>query len=213
MSDDFFDTRHESREIELTDNKIRIGDDVNLKEKDPTMTKVNVGVGWDVNAFDSDVIDLDVSAILLNKDNMTRMDEDFVFYNNPQSKECEVKHKGDSRTGAGEGDDEIISVDLNALSFDIVKVLFVLSIYKGNEKDQKLEQVQGAFIRVVNADSRLEITRYDLTNDIKDRPETAFICASLNREGPKWHFTPIGEPVAGGLREAAMRYGLIIADQ
>jgi tellurium resistance protein TerD len=213
MNDDFFDTRFETSDVELSDNKIGIGDEVNLKEKDPTMTKVNIGVGWDVNAFDSDVIDLDVSAILLDKDNMTRIDEDFVFYNNPESQNAEVKHKGDSRTGAGDGDDEIIFVDLNALPFDIMRVLFVLSIYKGNEKEQHLDQVQGAFIRLVNADNRTEITRYDLSDDIEHCPDTAFLCAALDREGPKWHFRPIGEPVAGGLREAAMRYGLIIADQ
>lgn len=213
MSRDFFNTQHEGGNVEVDDNFVRIGDDVNLLEYDPTLKLVQIGSGWDINAFDADVIDADMSLILLDKNGKTRMDEDFVFYNNLEGCEGAVRHLGDSRTGAGDGDDEIALVNLHGVPFDVMKIILVLSIYKGDEKQQRLGDVQGAFVRIVNRDTRRELCRYNLEDDLRNSNDTAMIMAELNREGPKWHFKPIGEFVKGGLRKVAMRYDLIIADQ
>lgn len=210
---DIFDTQYKDTEIELDDNRAELGDDVNLTAKDQTLKKVLVGSGWDLNAFDADALDLDLSVILIDKEGMTREDQDFVFYNTEEAYDGAVKHNGDSRTGAGDGDDESITIDLHGVPFDIMKFLFVISIYKGEEKEQNMDMVRNAYIRVVNADNSHELIRYELDKDLNNRTETAMVAASLNREGPKWHFTPIGEFVEGGLGAVASRYGLIIAQQ
>jgi tellurium resistance protein TerD len=210
---DIFDTRYEGKEIELNDNLCRVGDDINITAKDPTLKSLLVGAGWDVNAFDADIPDLDVSIFLLDKNGQTRVDEDFVFYNRPQTLEGALKHNGDSRTGAGDGDDESISINLHGIPFDIVKIVFSLSIYKGEEKSQGLGMVRNGYLRLVNAENNHELMRYILDPDLAGRNETAMIVASLNREGPKWHFTPVAELVEGGLAAVATRYGLVITRQ
>ena len=210
MADDIFDTRFEGKEVELEDNLVSIGDDFNLTEKDPTLRNLLLGAGWDLNAFNADALDLDLSIFLLTNDSMTRVNEDFIFYNQKEGLEGGIKHHGDSRTGAGDGDDENITIDLHAVPFDILKILVTVTIYKGYEKEQNLDMVRNAYVRVVNEDSKLELCRYELDQVLDDKTETGVVVGAINREGPKWHFKPEAEFVAGGLGEIARRYGLII---
>lgn len=210
MVDDILDTRFEGKDVELRDNQVSLGDDLNLTQTDPTLRRVLIGAGWDLNAFNADVLDLDLSVFLLNKDNLTRVDDDFIFYNQRETLEGGVQHKGDSRTGAGDGDDESIFVDLQAVPFDILSIAITLTIYKGFEKEQNLAMLRNAYVRIVNADTHHEICRYVLDKVLEDRSETGVIVAYLNREGPKWHFKPEDDFVAGGLSAFGKRYGLII---
>ncbi|MGH1404604.1 MAG: TerD family protein [Alphaproteobacteria bacterium] len=207
---DIFDKSVENVEIEVSDNKISKGQEVNLRELDPTMTKVVIGLGWKLNAFDTDSLDLDVSCFLLNTEDKTRMDNDFVFYNNLEACDGAVVHNGDNLTGAGDGDDETISIDLNGVPFDIQKIMFVLSIYKGEEKDQNMSKVRNGYIRLLNADNGDQMVRYELNDEVQGRPETGMLVASLNREGPKWHFHAAGEFVQGGLAKIATDYDIIV---
>ena len=210
---DIFDTRFEGKAIELKDNKIKLGDDLNMTAMDQTLSKLHVGAGWELNAFDSDVLDLDMSIFMLDKTGKTRIDEDFIFYNQMEAFGGAIKHNGDSRSGAGDGDDESILIDLHGIPFDIIQLMIVISIYKGDEKEQRLGQVRNAYVRISNGDSMHEIARYYMDEDLEDKNETAVLAAVINREGPKWHFKPIAEFVPGGLREVAMRYGLTILSQ
>ncbi len=208
---DIFDSSFDSDlDIEISDNKIVQGEEVNLTAKDPTMSNIIVGIGWDLNAFDIDTLDLDVSCFLLNKDRKTRIDSDFVFYNNMEASDGAVIHNGDSRTGAGEGDDETISVNLNGVPFEVTNVEFVLSIYKGEEKEQTMASLRNSYIRVVNAENGQELLRYELSEDVKGSKETAMLVASLNREGPKWHFVAVGTGIEGGLAKIATDYDIIV---
>jgi tellurium resistance protein TerD len=213
MVDDIFDTRFENKDIELDGHIITVGDDINVTAKDPTMRHITVGMGWDLNAFDADALDLDMSAFMLNRNNGTRDDGDFVFYNNLKAYNGGVAHNGDSRTGAGDGDDESITISLETVPFDILKIVFVLSVYKGYEKEQTVGMVRNAYIRLMNTETRHEILRFQLNEILKDRKETGLVVASLNREGPKWHFTPVCEFIPGGLAEIATRYGMVIGQE
>lgn len=206
---DILDTRFENKKVELIENIAKVGDDLNVTAKDPIMKKLLVGVGWDLNTFDSDPLDLDLSAFLIGRDDKTRVDEDFVFYNQPEVLGGAVKHAGDSRTGAGDGDDEVMIIDLHGVPFDVMKIAFVLSIYRGEEKQQRVAQLQNAYLRLVNFETTIEITRFPLP-DMENRNETALVMALLLREGPKWHFRPLAEPVEGGLKAVAERYGCVI---
>jgi tellurium resistance protein TerD len=192
-------------------NKVKKGDSVNLTKIDPTMRQLIIGVGWDVKSFEGERVDMDASAFLLNRDGETREDEDFVFYNNLKACEGAVRHTGDNRTGAGDGDDETIFVDLNGIPFDIEQVVFVVSIYQGDQKDQRFTQVRNTFLRVVNQETGNEICRFDIDVHAQDSPEsTAMIVASIVREGPKWVFYALGELVDGGLPAVATKYGIIV---
>jgi tellurium resistance protein TerD len=210
---DIFESDFHGKDVEISDNKAVIGDDINLTAKDPTLKKILIGAGWDMNTFDADALDLDLSIIMVDRNNMTREDADFIFYNNTEAYDRAIRHNGDSRTGAGDGDDETITIDLHGVPFDILKFLIIISLYKGEEKEQNLDMARNVYVRVVNAENAHELIRYELDKDMDNRKETAMIVASVNREGPKWHFTPIGEFVEGGLGAVASRYGLIIAQQ
>lgn len=210
---DILDTQFEGKEVELSDNRVKLGDDINLTAMDPSLHKLLVGVGWDLKSFNTDAMDLDVSLFLLGKDGLTRVDEDFVFYNQPKVLDGGIKHGGDSRDGAGDGDDETISIDLHSVPFDVMQLVFVLSIYKGEERTQSMGLIRNSYLRLVNENSTIELLRYELTADLQDKPETAMVVAALVREGPKWHFRPIAEFVEGGLKTLARRYGCVIAEQ
>jgi tellurium resistance protein TerD len=211
---DILDTEFEGKAVELSDNLVQAGDDINITAKDPTLKKIMIGCGWDLNTFQGEDMDLDVSVFLLNRQDQTREDEDFIFYNSPAGCNGSVRHTGDSRTGAGDGDDETVLIDLLGLPFDIVRIAIVLSIYQGYEKDQSLSRVKNCFVRLVNADNQLEIVRYELKEELRDQEhDFAMLTATIDREGPKWHFRPVLEFYKGGLAEIATKYGIVVLRQ
>jgi len=192
-------------------NKVSRGDEVNLMQKDPAINEILVGVGWDLRAFEGDPLDLDVSVFLLNSKGKTREDEDFVFYNNLSGCNGDVRLRGDSRTGAGEGDDEMVDITLNHLPFDIQKIVFVLSIYDLNfDIDHDFSMVKNVYFRLVNQVTDHEMFRYVLDEDIGDH--TGLIIGELERVGPEWIFKAIGDPIEGGLSKIASEYGIVVAE-
>ncbi|PMC11709.1 chemical-damaging agent resistance protein C, partial [Klebsiella aerogenes] len=94
-----------------------------------------------------------------------RSDSDFIFYNNLKSADGSVTHTGDNRTGEGDGDDESLIVKLDMIPANVAKIVFVVTIHDAQMRRQSFGQVSGAFIRLVNNDSQLEVARYDLTED------------------------------------------------
>lgn len=191
-------------------NKVARGDELNVTRKDPTLRDITIGVGWDLRAFDSNPPDLDASLFLLNKDDLTRVDEDFIFYNNLVGCDGAVKHMGDSRTGAGEGDDEIIQVSLSELPFDVMKISCVLSIYDLEMEDHNFSMVKNVYFRVVNQQTGHEIFRYELDEELTGNE--GLIIGIFERIGTEWIFQAIGETVEGGLTKIAGNYGMIIAE-
>lgn len=213
MSDDIFDTRFEDKEVEIDDGFVYVGDDINIFEKDPSIHRIMLGMGWDLNAFDGDAIDLDMSLFLLDKNDQTRVDEDFIFYNNMMALDGAVKHHGDSRTGAGDGDDECISIDLHGVPFDVIRIVVFLSIYKGIELEQNMGMVRNTYFRIMNEENQHEILRFNMHDAMEDKTETGMIVGYLDREGPKWHFKPTAEFVEAGLKSYGAEKGLVIIDQ
>ncbi len=207
---DIFDTSHEGKEIALDAGVVEEGQEINLNAMDPTIHSLLIGAGWDFNSFNADALDLDLSIFCLNREKQTRCDEDFIFYNHPHAYDKAVKHNGDSRTGAGDGDDESISVDLRGLSFDIMYIAIVISIYKGYEKEQDLGMVRNGYVRIANAENGFELCRFEIDHYLEEKEQTAVIVGMLNREGPKWHYKADLDFVTGGLGEIARRYGCII---
>ncbi|MDR0717298.1 MAG: TerD family protein [Azoarcus sp.] len=182
------------------------GGNVNLSKEAPGMKKMTVGLGWDVRATDGDGFDLDASAFLLNGAGKVRSDADFIFYNQPKSSDGSVQHGGDNRTGAGEGDDESIDVQLDKVPADIEKISICVTIHDAEARRQNFGMVSKAYVRCVNADSNTEVARFDLSEDAS--VETAMIFGEIYRNNGEWKFKAIGQGFAGGLGPLAKNYGV-----
>lgn len=186
------------------------GETVHLSELDHTLKTMHIGVGWDIPGVDSNGIDVDVSLFLLDKNDQTREDSDFIFYNNLTTCEGAVTHKGDNRTGIGEGDDEVILVTLSGLPFDVLKMVFVISIYDAEMRDQSVTLLRNCFIRIVNAESDRELLRFPIGEEFTQTDSYAIVMAELMREGPVWMFVAKGEPITGNLGKIATQYGIMV---
>ena len=182
------------------------GGNVSLAKADPTMTKVLVGLGWDPRATDGQDFDLDASAFLLTSTGKVRGDNDFIFYNNLSDAAQSVVHAGDNRTGAGDGDDESLKVDLTKIPAEVDKIAFTVTIHDAEARRQSFGQVGGAFIRLVNDATGVEVARYDLSEDAST--ETAMIFGELYRHNNEWKFRAVGQGYAGGLEAMCDQYGI-----
>ena len=182
------------------------GGNVSLAKADPTMTKVLVGLGWDPRATDGQDFDLDASAFLLDSTGKVRGDNDFIFYNNLSDAAQSVVHAGDNRTGAGDGDDESLKVDLTKIPAEVDKIAFTVTIHDAEARRQSFGQVGGAFIRLVNDATGVEVARYDLSEDAST--ETAMIFGELYRHNNEWKFRAVGQGYAGGLKAMCDQYGI-----
>ena len=128
-----------------------------------------------------------------------------VFFNNKKHKSGAVYHHGDNLTGAGEGDDEQVSVDLSKVPAEYDKIVIAVNIYKANERKQHFGMVQNAFIRVVDESNNSEICRYNLTDNYSGK--TGVIFGELCREDGEWKFNAVGEGFqASYIGEVAARY-------
>ncbi len=182
------------------------GGNVSLSKQAPGLKRVRFGLGWDLRKTDGTDFDLDASAFVLNADGKVLSDQHFIFYNNPTDPAGSVTHKGDNRTGAGEGDDEVIEIDLGTLTADTAKVAFVVTIHDAEARKQNFGQVSNAYIRSLNAEGDQEIARYDLSEDAST--ETAMIFGELYRHNDEWKFKAIGQGYAGGLAAVARDFGV-----
>lgn len=183
------------------------GQKVDLTKGNPGLNNLLIGLGWDVNKFDggSD-FDLDTAAFLLGADGKTASDADFVFYGNLKHASGGVEHLGDNLTGAGEGDDEQIKVDLSKVPESVEKIDFTVTIYEAEERHQNFGQVSNAFIRVVDESSNTELIRYDLGEDFSI--ETAVVVGELYRHNGEWKFNAVGSGFQGGLHALCQNFGV-----
>ena len=182
------------------------GGNVSLSKEAPGLTKMLIGVGWDVRATAGENFDLDGSAFLLNASGKVRSDADFIFYNQPKSDNGAVVHHGDNRTGAGSGDDEVIEVDLSTMPADVDKIAITVTIHDADARKQNFGQVSSAFIRCVNPNGDVEIARFDLSEDAS--VETAMIFGEIYRHNGEWKFKAIGQGFKGGLGALAQHFGV-----
>lgn len=184
------------------------GGNVNLSKEAPGLKKIIVGLGWDARATDGAAFDLDASAFLLKADGKVRSDNDFCFYNNKVVADGAVQHMGDNTTGAGEGDDETVKVELTNVPADVEKVVFAVTIHEAEARRQNFGQVSRAYIRVLNEEGGAEIARYDLSEDASI--ETAMIFGEIYRNAGDWKFKAVGQGFAGGLGPLAASLGVSV---
>lgn len=183
------------------------GQKVSLTKNNPGLSKVVVGLGWDVNQFDAGGdFDLDATAFLLTDAGKVSRQEDFIFFGNLNHPSGAVCHQGDNLTGVGEGDDEQIKINLALVPENITKIAFAVTIYEAEIRRQNFGQVNNAFIRIYDEVTGQEILRYDLGEDFSI--ETAAIFGELYKYGNEWKFNAIGSGYQGGLAAICNSYGI-----
>jgi tellurium resistance protein TerD len=184
------------------------GGNVNLSKEAPGLSKMTIGLGWDVRSTDGAAFDLDGVVFMLTQAGKVRSDADFIFYNNLKSADGSVTHSGDNRTGAGEGDDETVTIELSRVPAEVDKIVVGVTIHDAESRRQNFGMVGKAFIRCVNASGNAEIARYDLSED--GSTESAMIFGEVYRNGADWKFRAIGQGFAGGLAPLAKNYGVAV---
>ncbi len=186
------------------------GQKVDLTKGNPGLKKLMVGLGWDVNAFDSGAdFDLDAAAFMLGDNGKCPTEKEFIFYGNLTHPSESLKHMGDNLTGAGEGDDEQIFVDLTKIPSNVSKVAFTVTIYEAEERGQNFGQVSNSFIRIVDESTGQEVIHYDLGEDFSI--ETAVVVGELYKHNGEWKFNAIGSGFQGGLAALCGHYGIEVA--
>jgi tellurium resistance protein TerD len=182
------------------------GGNVSLSKEAPGLTAVLVGLGWDARTTTGADFDLDASALMVGTSGKILSDANFIFFNNLTSPDGSVEHTGDNLTGEGEGDDEVIKVNLAGVPAEVDKIVVTVSIYDAEGRGQSFGQVRNAFIRVVNQADNKELTRYDLSEDAST--ETAMIFGELYRNGTEWKFRAVGQGYSTGLAGIARDFGV-----
>lgn len=183
------------------------GQKVSLTKGNPGLSKVIVGLGWDVNQYDTGSdFDLDTTAFLLTEAGKVSCQEDFIFFGNLAHPSRCIIHQGDNLTGEGEGDDEQIKINLSLIPENITRIVFAVTIYDAENRRQNFGQVNHAFIRICNEENGQELMRYDLGEDFSI--ETAAIFGELYKYESEWKFNAIGSGYQGGLAAICTNYGV-----
>ena len=183
------------------------GQKVDLTKGNPGLKNIMVGLGWDVNAFDSGAdFDLDAAAFMVGENGKCPTEKEFVFYGNLVHPSESVKHMGDNLTGEGDGDDEQIVVDLSKIPAEYDRIVIVVNIYHAVQRKQHFGMIENAFIRLVDGKNNREMCKYDLSEDYSDM--TAMIFGEVYRHDGEWKFNAIGSGFQGGLAALCGHYGI-----
>ena len=183
------------------------GERISLEKASPGLEAVFVGLGWDVNKTDTGKdFDLDTSVFLLGTDEKLISDRHLIYFNNLKSPDPDqsIEHMGDNLTGAGEGDDEVVIVNLKKIPEEVQKIAFVVTIYDAEKRGQNFGQVNNSFVRLVDVKTKEEVLRYDLTEDYST--ETTMIMGELYKKNGEWRMSAVGEGYEGDLSTMLNRY-------
>lgn len=187
------------------------GQKVSLSKENAGLSRVMIGLGWDevqqkrgFFSLKPQDIDCDATAILLQNGKL-KANEDVVYFGNLRHKSGTVQHMGDNLTGAGDGDDEQIMVDLAKIPAVYDRIVLMVNIYQARERKQHFGMIRNAFIRLVDCRNGKEMCRYNLTDDYSGM--TALIFGEVYRHNGEWKFNAIGQGTNdNSIGEVANRY-------
>lgn len=185
------------------------GQKVSLTKENAGLSNVLVGLGWDEvkksrGFFKPKPIDCDASAIMLRNGKFVAK-EDLVYFGNLTHMSGTVRHMGDNLTGAGDGDDEQILIDLSSVPADYDRIVIVVNIYQAYERKQNFGLIENAFIRLVDGKTNKEMCKYNLTEDYTG--QTAMIFGEIYRYNGEWKFNAIGQGTTDpGIGQLVNRY-------
>lgn len=184
------------------------GENMSLSKAAPGLKKIRVGLSWDARQTSGDDFDLDASALRLTAQGKVRGTQDFVFYNQLTTTDGSVKHSGDERTGASEGDDETITVDLTLVPTEIQSIIFPVTIHEAKTRRQNFGMVRNASIKIYDDSTGQELARYDLTEDGSTLDSMIF--GEVYRHNGDWKFRAVGQGSTEGLGGICRAHGLDI---
>ncbi|MDO9423102.1 MAG: TerD family protein [Methylobacter sp.] len=178
------------------------------KESGDALSKVVMGLGWDAKQAPSggilkglfggggksDAIDLDASCVLFDDQNKV---VDIIYFGQLKSRDGSILHTGDNRTGAGDGDDEQIKVDLDKVPANVKSLVFTVNSFSG----ETFDQIENAYCRIVDSSNNSEIARYTLSSQ---GSHTAQIMTKIYRHNGEWKMHAIGENGTGRTIEALL---------
>lgn len=179
------------------------GNVLDLTKQAPALKNCVLGGGWDM-AVAGPTADLDLAAFLIeDSGRVTQVPQDVIFFNNMSTPG--IRLEGDNRTGEGDGDDERIQINLDAIEPRITRIIFFMTIFEAVSKKQTFGMIKNAFVRLLDADNNdAEICRYQLTDNYS--ADTAVTACSLNRGPNGWQFEAIGEGTIADLNGLLSRY-------
>ena len=189
---------------------LKKGQKIDLTKADAGLRSVMVGLGWDeapqrggfFGLNKPKPIDCDASVILCGADGKVVDRNDIkkscVYFGNLRHESGAIVHQGDNLTGAGEGDDEQIMVDLSRIPANIDRLVFVVNIYDAQAKGQHFGMIRNAFIRLVDRAKGKEICRFNLSEDYNGM--TGLVVGEIYRRNGEWKFNAIGQPVRDASR-------------
>lgn len=189
------------------------GQKISLTKDNAGLNKILVGLGWDeakrskglFSFKPQQAIDCDASVILLTNGKLAAPKEDVVFFGNLRHKSGAIQHMGDNLTGAGDGDDEQIVIDLAAVPSQYDRIVIVVNIYQAVPRHQHFGMIENAFCRVVDGRNNQELCRYDLTENYSGM--TSMIFGEVYRHNGEWKFNAIGQGTTDpGLGELIKMY-------
>ncbi|GJD22041.1 stress protein [Rivularia sp. IAM M-261] len=180
------------------------GQRISLSKEAPGLTKIMCGLGWDVakragggifGAFSkTNDCDLDASVICLDSNGKIRDAANVIYFGNLSHKSGAITHLGDNLTGAGDGDDEQVIVDLSRIPNDISKLVFTVNIYDCIERKQDFTQVKNAFVRLVNTANNKELAKYNLSGS-EYQGMTGMVMAEIYNHNNEWKMAAVGSGV------------------
>lgn len=183
------------------------GQKIDLTKGNPGLSKLLIGLGWDINKYSGGYdFDLDATAFLLKGDNKVSSNLDFVYYGNLQHSSGSVEHMGDNLTGGTGGDDEQIKVDLSRVPDNIERIAIAVTIYDAEKRNQNFGQVSNAYIHIVDTTTNTELLRYDLGEDFSI--EASMVVGEIYRYKGEWKFNAVGSGFKGGLKSLCLNYGV-----
>lgn len=192
------------------------GQRISLSKEAPGLTSIACGLGWDVaeksgggffGVFGGGQdFDLDASVLCLNREKKIIDIKDVVYFGNLRHQSDSIIHQGDNLTGEGEGDDEVIMVNLPRIPQRISRLVFVVNIYDCIQRQQDFSQVENAFVRLVNSTNHQELARYELSGS-NYAGMTAMTLAEIYRHNDEWKMAAIGNGCkAEGLKDLIANY-------
>lgn len=177
---------------------------VSISNEQPGLNNIIAGLGWDPAVVNGHAVDLDLSLFMLGENGKLVAAEYFIFYNNTSSPDGSTNYPGDSRGGEGEGDDEVINIDLSKIDARIEFLYFAITIDQSEERGHNFGHVQNSYINIRNASDNSILCQYQLKDSFTN--EDSLIIAAISRNGGEWNLEAIGQAFSGGLQTLVELY-------
>lgn len=189
----------------VNSTQLQRGQKVSINSKTQNISKLMVGLEWDINFNGNGELDLDTSVFMVDGNNNTA-EENFIFYGNPSSRNGAVVIDKDHNSSLKGGFDGAIQLNLNLIPPHIQKLAFTVTIYEADQRRQNFGAVSNGYFKIIDTETKSEIISYNFNTGLKY--ETAVVVAEIYRYKNEWKVSPIGSGFNGGLQALCDNYGI-----